>query len=177
MLSVSHLLKLCFLFVGLILIILCFSFCSQVQENIFVEFNHQQLLEFYDKVCLFCLEYESVWYQCSCWISSWLIRRLAWQHLSTPCLLLTFLYFCFSLFLLVNFSSIFLWKFTSFFFSWKLKIFLCFLSAWNRPRTVGFPDLMPSAQPRPHKQHVVSVDVDSWASCQRPRNSSSALTY
>lgn len=57
----------------------------------------------------------SVWYQCSCWISPRLIRRLAWQHPSPPCLLLTFIYFCFSLFLLVNFSSIFLWKFTSFF--------------------------------------------------------------
>lgn len=27
------------------------SLCLQVQENIFVEFNHQELLEFYNKVC------------------------------------------------------------------------------------------------------------------------------
>lgn len=25
--------------------------CLQVQENVFVEFNHQELLEFYNKVC------------------------------------------------------------------------------------------------------------------------------
>lgn len=64
----------------------------QVQENVFVDFNHQELLEFYNKVCCFgvCVFVRTWICPCSCFIYifvfQWLSSMLHFILIGRRCL-------------------------------------------------------------------------------------------
>lgn len=121
------------------------SLSLKVQENVFVEFNHQELLEFYNKVCFTSI---SSYTLISC-VMSVLHMILIGRHCLTRSICLFPLYF--ETFCPCSLSvTIPLWL------SFLIRVFLlclfskhstcsCFLPAWNRARPVGFLDLMPGA--------------------------------
>lgn len=132
------------------------SVCLQVQENVFVEFNHQELLEFYNKVCWemererererthACVQFFQYLSWCFCFYfpfdPDWHMTSDQ-THLESFCslCLCQSLHVCVCMCVCVHVCDI-LW---TFFHEHQLKaaIVSSFLSAWNHARPVGFPDL------------------------------------
>lgn len=118
---------------------LCLSLTSflslslQVQENVFVEFNHQQLLDLYNKVCFIMFRV--------CVRATFMPHHLRVFVPSIHVAFCTPSYFDLFKYLFQTSSPSLCHSFVH--IRSKNSSFPLFLSARNRPRTAGFPDMMP----------------------------------